>query len=356
MPRLYVSKGFSLTQHDQSFLEKLKESVLVKPVQKLPVTDSKTVPWNYNKIVVFYRGKEIVEEVDEARGLTRSGRCYSLEELGKGKMVQDIQVPLKKAVTDDEAEEFLKNTKALDYSVVEQLKKTLAQISLLSLLLHLEEHRRVLTKILNEAHASKETMVNHLEKMANRIFESNTITFTDDEFPTEGAGHNRALYLTVKCKGHYVKRVMIDGGSGLDICPLSTLQAMDRHGSGSPINSASVDRFKERDPIVQPYLSSSSSMVATTMLKYGYQPGKGLGLCSQGIVDPIILLGDQGTFGLGYKQSKRNGDKAKNYKRTDWALPQRIPHFSHSFIKPQGPEMEASFTNEDIEEVIQNLL
>ncbi|KAH0746076.1 hypothetical protein KY285_007733 [Solanum tuberosum] len=75
-------------------------------------------------------------------------------------------------------------------------------------------------------------------------------------------------------------------------------------------------------------------MVATTMLKYGYQPGKGLGLCSQGIVDPITLLGNQDTSGLEYKQRERYGDKAKNHKRTDWALPQPIPHISHSFIKP----------------------
>jgi len=119
--------------------------------------------------------------------------------------------------------------------------------------------------------------------------------------------------------------------------------------------AVSVDRFKEGDPIIQPCLSSSSSMVATTMLKYGYQPGKGLGLCSQGIVDLITLLENQGTSGLGYKQSKRNGDETKNHKRTDWALPQPIPHIYHSFIKPQGPEMEASFTHEDIEEVIQDL-
>jgi len=89
--------------------------------------------------------------------------------------------------------------------------------------------------------------------------------------------------------------------------------------------AVSVDRFKEGDLIIQLCLSSSSSMVATTMLKYGYQPGKGLGLCSQRIVDPITLLGNQGTSGLRYKQSKRNGDKAKNHKRTDWALPQPIP-------------------------------
>ncbi|KAG5571592.1 hypothetical protein H5410_061358 [Solanum commersonii] len=54
MLKLYVSKGFSLTQWDQSCLAKLKEPIFVKPVQQLSVTDSKVVPWNYNKIVVVY--------------------------------------------------------------------------------------------------------------------------------------------------------------------------------------------------------------------------------------------------------------------------------------------------------------
>ena len=44
MPKLYVSKGFSLTKHDQSGLTKLKEPIFVKPVQQLPVMDSKAVP------------------------------------------------------------------------------------------------------------------------------------------------------------------------------------------------------------------------------------------------------------------------------------------------------------------------
>ncbi|KAH0688745.1 hypothetical protein KY289_016103 [Solanum tuberosum] len=66
----------------------LKGPIFVKPVQQLPVTDSKAVPWNYNKIAAVYRGKEIVEEVDKAGGLTRSGRCYSPKKLRKGKMTQ----------------------------------------------------------------------------------------------------------------------------------------------------------------------------------------------------------------------------------------------------------------------------
>ena len=43
-------------------------------------------------------------------------------------MTENIQVPLKKAVTEEENVEFLKKIKVPYYSVVEQLKKTTAQI------------------------------------------------------------------------------------------------------------------------------------------------------------------------------------------------------------------------------------
>ncbi|XP_069151790.1 uncharacterized protein [Solanum lycopersicum] len=267
---------------------------------------------------------------------------------------------------------------------MEQLKKTPAQISLLSLLLHSEEHCLVLNKVLNEEHMPKQTTVNQLENMTKRDFESNAITLTNNELPKEGVGHNKALHLTLTCESYYVKRVMIDGGLEVDICPLSTLQSskvnIDRirpsnvfvraydgsrrdtigeiklnmtiglvvfmivfqvmdmetsynfllgrpgihmaravsstlhqvvkfeynnqeitvHGEDdSPLyrdpsvpyieakevsdsvvyqsfEAVSVDRFKERESIIQSCISSSASMIAMTMLKYGYQPGKGL--------------------------------------------------------------------------------
>ncbi|XP_070002233.1 uncharacterized protein [Nicotiana sylvestris] len=47
------------------------------------------------------------------------------------------------------------------------------------------------------------------------------------KIPTYQAAHNKALHLTVKCEGYYVKIVMLDGGFGVDICHLSTLQRME---------------------------------------------------------------------------------------------------------------------------------
>ena len=51
-----------------------------------------------------------------------------------------------------------------EYSVVEQLKKTPAQISLLSLLIHSEEHRKAIMKILNEACVPSEIKVKSIGK------------------------------------------------------------------------------------------------------------------------------------------------------------------------------------------------
>ena len=88
--------------------------------------------------------------------------------------------------------------KLSDYSVVEKLRKNPAQISLLSLLIHSDEHRKAVMKILNEAHVPSKVTVSQLEKIAGRIFEVNRITFSDDELPKEGTGHNRRP--TYHCK------------------------------------------------------------------------------------------------------------------------------------------------------------
>ncbi|XP_075093115.1 uncharacterized protein LOC142172928 isoform X2 [Nicotiana tabacum] len=198
-----------------------REPVIIKPVVQTPVIDSKAVPWKYEKAVVMYKGQQVEENSCEAHGLTRSGRCFAPAELRRPN-----PAATKKPVSEEKAEEFLKKMKVQDYSVVEQLKKTPAQILLLSLLIHSDEHRRALMKILNEAHVPNEISVNHLEMIANKIFEVNRVTFSDDDLPVEGMEHNKALYLTVKCEDSAVTRALVDNGSSSNICPLSTLNQL----------------------------------------------------------------------------------------------------------------------------------
>ncbi|XP_070026160.1 uncharacterized protein [Nicotiana sylvestris] len=100
-------------------------------------------------------------------------------------------------------------------------------------------------KILNEAHVPDKITVNHLEKIANKIFEANRITFSDNELPLEGTEHNRALYLTVKCKDSMITRVLVDNGSSVNICPLSTLHKLKIDTERIHKNSICVRGFDE---------------------------------------------------------------------------------------------------------------
>ncbi|XP_015075347.1 uncharacterized protein LOC107019339 [Solanum pennellii] len=188
--------------------------VIIRPVSQLPMTNPKAVPWSYEPTVVTYKGKEIDEEIDGVGGITRSGRCYVPMELRK---TRNDQTQIKSSVTEGEAEEFLRKMKLSDYSVVEQLRKTPAQISLLSLLIHSDEHRKAVMKILNEAHVPSKVTVSQLQKIAGRIFEVNRITFSDDELPKEGSGAN--------------------------ICPLSTLQKLNVSAERVRPNNVCVRAF-----------------------------------------------------------------------------------------------------------------
>ncbi|XP_070055413.1 uncharacterized protein [Nicotiana tomentosiformis] len=363
--------------------------VIIKPVTQLPMVDTKVIPWNYKQVIVTYKGKEVEEEVNETGGLTRSGRCFTPEELRKAKPFKDGHIPVKKPVTEEEAEEFLKKMKMQDYSIMNTAK--------------------ALMNILNEAHVPDKITVSRLEKIANKIFEANRITFSDDELSMEGTEHNRALYLTVKCEDSAVLRVLVDNGSSANICPLSTLQKLkigpveftmefqvldvvvsynlllgrpwihaakaipsslhqmvkfewDRqeivvHGDENlsayndiivpfieveddkgpwvyqTFETVSVEKIPEGECIPGPKLSFVSVMVANEMLKNGFVPGKGLGSSLQGIAHPVCPRESFGTFGLGFTLTGKDMKKAKNLKRKAWSLPKPVPHISKSFVK-----------------------
>ncbi|PKI76879.1 hypothetical protein CRG98_002666 [Punica granatum] len=65
-----------------------------------------------------------------------------------------------------------------------------------------------------------------IEETVGSIF-SNTISFLDDELQSEGWSHSRALHIVCKCNNYIVGRVMIDNGSALNVCPVTTLKQMN---------------------------------------------------------------------------------------------------------------------------------
>jgi hypothetical protein len=157
----------------------------------------------------------------EISGLTRSGRCFTPEELrkAKGKEVVDLDKALEvnKPITEEESNDFLKLIKHSEYCIVDQLKKNPARISLMSLILSSEPHRNALQKVLNEAYVPQDIEHKTMEHLVGRIHATNYLYFTADELDAEGTGHNKPLYITVRYKDCIIGKVLVDNGSALNV-------------------------------------------------------------------------------------------------------------------------------------------
>ncbi|XP_031398490.1 uncharacterized protein LOC116209067 [Punica granatum] len=186
------------------------------------------VPWTYEGSV----GN--LEQQFGVMGITHSGWLYespAITDKGKapaaGVEVTSEAPPIPpKKVTEEEAEAFMKIIKASEYKVVEQMAKSPAHISLLALLLGSEPHREAFLRVLTAAQVPKGTSPDRIEETVSSIF-SSTISFSDDELPSEGCTHSRALHIVCKCNNHIVGRVMINNGSALNVCPVITLKQMN---------------------------------------------------------------------------------------------------------------------------------
>ncbi|XP_052883476.1 uncharacterized protein LOC108451439 [Gossypium arboreum] len=114
--------------------------------------------------------------------------------------------PVKEPITEKETKEFLKFPKHSEYSVVEQLHKQPASISVLALLLSSETHCSALMKVINEKYVADDISVNKLDRLVNNIGADNFIFFNNDEIPLGGMGSIKALHITTRCKGYTLPR------------------------------------------------------------------------------------------------------------------------------------------------------
>ncbi|KAK4706860.1 hypothetical protein R3W88_033577 [Solanum pinnatisectum] len=81
---------------------------------------------------------KVVIETAVTQGMTRSGRCYTPEELAQGVQKKDQS---KRPISEAKAEEFWRKMQSKDYSIVKHLEKMSAQISVWVLLMSLQLHR-----------------------------------------------------------------------------------------------------------------------------------------------------------------------------------------------------------------------
>jgi hypothetical protein len=198
----------------------------------------------------------VISNISGIGGMTRSGRCYNPEytakqRKGKEKMGEEVieeenmdtNLPVKEPVSQEEVEQFLKYIKNSDYNIVEQLSKTPARISLLSLILHSELHRQAILKVLNESHVSQDTSVEQVERLVAQIQAPNYITFSDDELGPDGRGHTKPLNIAISYGDYHVSRVLVDNGSCFNVLPLSTFNFFKVDPTHVRVSSITVRAF-----------------------------------------------------------------------------------------------------------------
>ena len=129
-----------------------------------------------------------------------------------------------------EIEEILKIIKKSDYNVVEQLGQTPSKISMLSLLLCSEAHAKALVKFLKTAHVPQETSADQFGSYVTNLTTNNGMGFSDVDITPEGRNHNRALYVSIKCRVTTLAHVLIDTCSSLNVLPKGALDRLDYEG------------------------------------------------------------------------------------------------------------------------------
>ncbi|XP_070019967.1 uncharacterized protein [Nicotiana sylvestris] len=67
-----------------------------------------------------------------------------------------------------------------------------------------------------------------MANMVGQMREDYKIIFHEDELPLEGLNHNRALHIIVQFEDKFIARVLVDGGSSLNICPLDTVKILGK--------------------------------------------------------------------------------------------------------------------------------
>ena len=239
---------------------------MVRAPSPFPYKCDKAVPWRYD--VQGYDGRQDVSvmrirtsmltakvtNISGMSGVMHSGHIFASPELptksnDKGKAKEDVvergkvgpvttnEAPVekpteeedslgKKEISAKEATKYLRIIQQSEFKVIEHMSKTSARISLLGLLMHSEPHRKLLMKILNKAHVVHDILVEKFGGIINNITASNYLTFTKDELPIEGKGHNKALHVSVKCADHMVANVLVDNGYSLNIMPKTTLDKL----------------------------------------------------------------------------------------------------------------------------------
>ncbi|XP_077222805.1 uncharacterized protein LOC143856462 isoform X2 [Tasmannia lanceolata] len=158
------------------------------------------------------------DQCDELRHVTRGGRVFKPAELrvdNPAEVARGVDSQKQKQRLDEEEDNLLN-----------QLKKTQANVSIWGLLMASPKHRQVVLHELNSSQVSVEITPDELVGLVAMTKASKALSFSDEDLPAEGKDHTRPLKITLLCNRKKVSEVLVDNGSALNVCPLSTATTM----------------------------------------------------------------------------------------------------------------------------------
>lgn len=78
-------------------------------------------------------------------------------------------------------------------------------------------------KVLSATHITKDITVGQFDKEVKNITSGDFLGFNDEEIPSEGNTHNKALHISLRCVNTLLSRVLVDIGSSLNVIRKTTL-------------------------------------------------------------------------------------------------------------------------------------
>ncbi|XP_019433359.1 PREDICTED: uncharacterized protein LOC109340205 [Lupinus angustifolius] len=204
-----------------------EEDMRKEKPQPFPYKTDKAVPWIYSG--GNSETNELQIEVTNVFGdnrITRSGRVYvpsdAEKALAKDKGKGKVCIPAEDELEANLNDLLHKHGDKGEVSNVDKLNRTPTRISIFSLLMSSEPHRKMLMEILNRAHVSHDITTDKLGGIINNIVADNYISFSDHEIPSEGKEipsegmrHTSPLHISIMYQNCLIGKVLIDNGSSL---------------------------------------------------------------------------------------------------------------------------------------------
>src|SRR2546425_1611136 len=167
----------------------------------------------------------IVDDEQSVGNLTRSGRVFKPTDLRTGENSNKRSLDVEK---EKEAEKWGVEKKKDDCpggtdaeSVLKQLKRTRADVTIWDLILASKSHREALLKALATCRVPTEVTTDELVAFIQKP--QSEIVFSEKDLTPEGRNHVKPLFIQAEINGRLTGNVMVDDGSALNVCPLKLL-------------------------------------------------------------------------------------------------------------------------------------